>query len=177
MTETQFYDWLTGGGAQDLAIVVEELAALGEGWCVIGGIAVNAYAAEPVTTTDVDFAVAPGLIEPLVARLKARGFQAKAFPYTTNVVGASRVSVQFTTSAEYAEFPARAEARSLLGLPLRVASLADTLAGKAMAWSAPERRPSKRLKDLSDMARILEAHPEAERLVPEAVLRKIRDLG
>lgn len=176
MTETQFYDWLTGGGTQDLAIVVEELAALGEGWCVIGDFAVNAYAIEPVTTTDVDFAIAPGLIEPLLVRLKVRGFQSKTFPYSVNVVGTSRVSVQFTTSEKYAEFPSRAEQRTLLGLPLRVASLADTLAGKAMAWGAPERRPSKRLKDLSDMARILEAHPEAERLLPEAALQKIRDL-
>jgi hypothetical protein len=40
-----------------------------------------------------------------------------------------------------------------------VACLEDTLNGKMKAWSDPERRQSKRLKDLADIARLVEAHP------------------
>jgi len=45
------------------------------------------------------------------------------------------------------------------GILLRVASLEDTLQGKIRAWSDPERRQSKRIKDLADIARLIEAHP------------------
>ena len=36
---------------------------------------------------------------------------------------------------------------------------ADTLQGKMKAWGDAERRQSKRLKDLGDIARLIEAHP------------------
>jgi hypothetical protein len=41
-----------------------------------------------------------------------------------------------------------------------VASLEDTLTGKIRAWSDPTKRQSKRLKNLGDIARLVEAHPE-----------------
>jgi len=37
----------------------------------------------------------------------------------------------------------------------------------------PGRRPSKRQKDLADIARLLEAYPELRRLVPEALLARL----
>jgi hypothetical protein len=37
--------------------------------------------------------------------------------------------------------------------------LEDTLKGKIKVWSEPARRQSKRLKDLADIARLIEAHP------------------
>jgi hypothetical protein len=45
------------------------------------------------------------------------------------------------------------------GILLRVVSLEDTLKGKMKAWSEPEQRQSKWLKDLADIARLIEAHP------------------
>ena len=42
---------------------------------------------------------------------------------------------------------------------MRVASPEDTLTGKIRAWSDPKRRQSKRLKDLADIARLVESHP------------------
>ena len=44
------------------------------------------------------------------------------------------------------------------GILLRVASLEDTLKGKMKAWSEHARRQSKRLKDLADIACLVEAH-------------------
>lgn len=42
---------------------------------------------------------------------------------------------------------------------MRVASLEDTLRGKIKAWRDPERRQSKKLKDLGEIARLVEGHP------------------
>jgi hypothetical protein len=50
---------------------------------------------------------------------------------------------------------------------MRVACLHDTLAGKVKAWSDPGRRPSKRIKDLADIARLVEAHPGLQAQLPE----------
>jgi len=54
-----------------------------------------------------------------------------------------------------------------------VAGLEDTLAGKLKAFSDPQRRPSKRQKDLTDIARLIEAHPPLRTLVPQEVLNRI----
>ncbi len=45
------------------------------------------------------------------------------------------------------------------GILMRVASLEDTLRGKIKAWRDTERKQSKRIKDLGDIARIVESHP------------------
>ncbi|MBK9162826.1 MAG: hypothetical protein IPM21_02735 [Acidobacteria bacterium] len=45
-------------------------------------------------------------------------------------------------------------------LIFKSSTLEDTLQGKIRAWSDPKRRQSKRLKDLADIARLVEAHPE-----------------
>ncbi|MBI2160736.1 MAG: hypothetical protein HYU25_10250 [Candidatus Rokubacteria bacterium] len=47
------------------------------------------------------------------------------------------------------------------------------LEGKIWAVTDTTRRPSKRQKDLADIARLLEAHPETRRLVPAEILRRL----
>jgi hypothetical protein len=49
---------------------------------------------------------------------------------------------------------------------MRVASLEDTLRGKMKAYGEPERRQSKQIKDLADIARLVEAHPELRDSLP-----------
>ena len=51
---------------------------------------------------------------------------------------------------------------------MRVASLEDTLHGKIKAWRDAERRQSKKLKDLGDIARLVENHAQLwNQLSPE----------
>ena len=69
-------------------------------------------------------------------------------------------AIQLTTEAMYSEFASRGIAADVHGILLRVASLGDTLNGKIRAWSDPKRRQSKRIKDLADIARLVEVHPE-----------------
>ena len=90
---------------------------------------------------------------------------------------ATAVRLQLSTEAFYREFPSRAVAADVHGILLRVASLKDTLKGKLEALSDPDRRQSKRLKDLADIARLIEAHPELRPQVPDDVRRQLDRTG
>lgn len=169
MTGRQFYDWQTAGGADDVMRMVDALERAELHWCAIGGIAVNHWAAEPMVTRDVDFVVAVDEIEQAVAALEQAGFMAERHSWSVNFRGRSQVSLQLSTEDFYKDFPARAVAADVHGILLRVATLGDTLAGKIKAWRTPERRPSKAIKDLGDIARLVEAHPHLEAALPEDV--------
>ena len=112
-----------------------------------------------MVTQDVDFVVATSEIERAVKVLTATGFQAEQLAWSISFKGHSKVSLQLSTEDFYRDFPSRAQPADIHGILLRVASLEDTLTGKVKAWSDAELRQSKRLKDLSDIARLIEAHP------------------
>jgi hypothetical protein len=173
MTGRQFYDWQTAGGADDVMRMVDALERAELHWCAIGGIAVNHWAAEPMVTRDVDFVVALDEIKRAVAALKSVGFTAERHAWLVNFRGRSQVSLQLSTEDFYRDFPARSMAADIHGMLLRVAALDDTLAGKIKVWRAPERRPSKSIKDLADIARLAEAHPALGAKLPEDVARAI----
>jgi hypothetical protein len=53
--------------------------------------------------------------------------------------------------------------------------LEDTLRGKIKAWKDAERRQSKKLKDLGDIARLVESHPRLWELLDtdlKAIIQK-----
>jgi hypothetical protein len=159
MTAKQFFDWQTAGGTDDVMRLVDCLERADVAWCAIGGVAVNHWAAEPMVTRDVDFVVAADGIDHVVTLLEGAGFRAERFEWSVNFTGHSAVSLQLSTEDFYREFPSRAVPADVHGILLRVASLDDTLRGKIKAWSEPTRRQSKQLKDLADIARLVEAHP------------------
>ena len=173
MTGRQFYDWQTAGGADDVMRMVDALERAELHWCAIGGIAVNHWAAEPMVTRDVDFVVAVDEIDRAVAVLEAVGFKADRYEWSVNFRGRSQVSLQLSTEDFYRDFTARSAPADVHGILLRVASLEDTLAGKIKAWRTPERRPSKAIKDLGDIARLIEAHPELQASLPADVIHAI----
>ena len=175
MTERQYYDWLTEGGVNDVTRMVAVLERLGTPWCMIGGLAVNHWADEPLVTRDVDIVIALDRIEPVVEAFAQAGFQVKRFPYSINLDGGSQVSIQISTDEMYRAFPSHGVPADIHGILMRVAGLEDTLAGKLAAWSDKGRRASKRQKDLADIARLLEAHPSLEPRIPPEVLARIRD--
>jgi hypothetical protein len=61
----------------------------------------------------------------------------------------------------------------VLGLRLPVAHIEDLLQGKLWAVMDATRRPSKRQKDLADIARLLEADPALRARVPAEVLARL----
>jgi hypothetical protein len=169
MTQRQFYDWQTMGGAADVSRLVAALEEKEISWCMIGGLAVNHWAKEPMATADVDLVIVSDRIEEAADALRNLGFAEKRFQWSINFKGASKVSIQISTEDMYLDFPERAAAADVHGILMRVASLEDTLKGKVAAYQEPERRPSKRQKDLADISRLLEAHPEITNLIPTPI--------
>jgi len=176
MTQKAFYDWQTAGGGGDVSRLIAVLERLDVPWCVIGGLAVNHWADEPVVTADVDIVIALERVDEAVAALEAEGFQTERFSWSVNLRGASKLSVQISTEERYRTFPSRSVAADVWGILMRVASLEDTLQGKLAAYSDPQRRPSKRQKDLLDIMRLVEAHPSLQDQLPDAVREKIKSL-
>lgn len=173
MTEKQFYQWQTEGGADDVMRFIDALEKADITWCAIGGVAVNHWASEQMVTLDVDFVVAADLIEKAVTVLKEAGFTTEQHEWSINFKGNSKVAIQLTTEERYRDFASRGVAADVHGILMRVASLEDTLTGKILALSDPMRRQSKRLKDLADIARLVESHPKLWESLPGDLKREI----
>ena len=173
MTLRQFYDWQTLGGAKDVSRLVAALEDREISWCMIGGLAVNHWANEPMATADVDMVIVSDKIEESAEALSELGFSENRFPWSINFKGESKVAIQISTEAMYLDFPKRAVPANVHGILMRVASLEDTLAGKLAAYQEPERRPTKKLKDLLDIGRLVEAHPELLQKLPQEIAAKL----
>ena len=138
-------------------------------YCVIGGQAVNAYT-EPVVSLDLDIVVAIDQVE-LLESLVRDEFVVRKFPHSLNItLPDSDLRVQIQTDPRYAAYPDRSALKNVLGMVLPVAGVEDVLRGKIWAVLDPQRRGSKRQKDLADIARLIETHPELRPLVPDDVL-------
>ena len=118
-----------------------------------------------MVTQDVDLVVATESIERAVKLLEDVGFTSERFTWSINFRGHSKVSIQLSTEDFYREFPSRSVPADIHGILMRVASLEDTLQGKIKAWKDTERRQSKKLKDLGDIARLVESHPHLWKLL------------
>jgi hypothetical protein len=156
--------------------LLEKLLEFLESWkipfCVIGGQAVNAYV-EPLVSLDLDIAVAAEDPRELIAGLKG-SFQVAAHPHSIKLeLSGSDLRAQIQTDPRYAAFVAAAQRKEVLGRTMPVARLEDVLSGKIWAATDPERRASKRQKDLAEIARILESYPHLGPLVPEDVRKKL----
>jgi hypothetical protein len=134
-------------------------------YCAVGGVAVNAYA-EPVVTLDLDLVVAVHDVD-RVRELVGERYSMEEFAHSINVRDSgSQLQVQFQLDPEMSAYLDRAERRVVLGLAMPVAAPQDLVGAKVRAASDRGRRASKRQKDLADIARLLEAFPELEALVP-----------
>jgi hypothetical protein len=172
MTAREIYDLALRGGGNDFQATVELLERLGEPWCLIGGLAVNAYA-EPVYTADADFVIVSTQLEFVCAELAGLGFTiSHHFGVNAQLPGSSLI-VQFTTDPRYQDFLARATSDEVLGVQCRVAALADLFQGKLWAAADPERRPTKRAKDELDLLRIADTHPEYLAFLPPALRARL----
>jgi hypothetical protein len=169
MTGQEFLRAVTNGKTDILRVILDVLEETGAAHCVIGGLAVNAYA-EPVVSLDVDIVVAQSDLARVRRSAEARGLKSEAFSHSINLSGeGSDLRVQLQTDARYQAFIARAHPADILGYKLPAAAKEDVLQGKIWAWSDATRRRSKRQKDLADIGRLVEAEPTLERILPETV--------
>ena len=174
MQALTFWKTITMDESNLLGSLISLLNEQGIRYCVIGGQAVNAYV-EPLVSLDLDLVVAIDQMEEAVALLESR-FDVNRFPHSLNIaMPGSDLRVQIQTDERYGSFVERASIQTVLGMTLQVASVEDVLQGKIWAVSDPERRGSKRQKDLADIARILEKYPDLRTQVPQEIRARLLD--
>jgi hypothetical protein len=169
MTGKTFFNRLANGQADAVGVLLNLLEQVGARYCVIGGLAVNAYA-EPVVSLDLDIVVVTDKIEALRKAATMSGIKIEQFEHSINLtISGSDLRIQLQTDPRYQEFIPRAAERDVLGYTMAVAALDDVLRGKIWAYRDEQRRKSKRQKDLADILRMVEAHPEARGQLPPEI--------
>ena len=172
MTDREFFNSLANGKSDILQKLIDIITRENIDYCVIGGLAVNAYV-EPVVSLDLDIVVAASKLEKL-KKAAINEFEVKEFPHSINLYSPeSDLRFQIQTDDSYQEFIARAEEKEVLGYRMKVASVKDVLLGKIWAYSDEQRRMSKRQKDLADIFRIIESFPDLESLLTDDIRKKM----
>ena len=169
MTGKEFINSVANGKLDIIQIILDILIETGSRYCVIGGLAVNAYV-EPVVSLDLDIVVAVEDVEAISKAARERDFRVENFEHSVNITSkASDLRIQLQTDPRYQGFITDAETRNVLGYKMKVAKLGDVLQGKVWAYMDKERRKSKRQKDLADILRIIETYPEFEKALPQSL--------
>lgn len=172
MNDRDFTNRVTNSQEDFLQHLLNLLAEQGVPFCVIGGLAVNAYA-EPVVSLDLDLVIVSDRLDEL-AEILGRRFTVNRFPHRINVSSPfSDLRIQIQTEPRYQPFIARASQRTVLGYEVPVAALEDVLQGKVWAFSDPTRRASKRQKDLADIMRLVETYPHLIAWLPDPLRERL----
>ncbi len=175
MTGKEFLNSLAKGKTDIVQQLLGILTETGSDYCLIGGLAVNAYV-EPVVSLDVDIVVAVGNIVAVANAARTNKMKVEEFPHSVNLTGSeSDLRIQLQTDPRYQSFIASASVKEILGYKMRVASLENVLQGKVWAFMDESRRRSKRQKDLADISRIIETFPELTTSLPHKVRDQLQD--
>jgi hypothetical protein len=170
MTKKEFLNAVSNGKEDVIQIVLDALADVEADYCIIGGLAVNAYA-EPVVSLDLDVIVVAEKTGAVCKTIEGR-FEIERFAHSINLsTDKSDLRIQLQTDARYQDFISRAANKTVLGYEMKVASVEDVLQGKVWAYSDEEQRKSKRQKDLADIVRLVEEYPYLNDLIPESIKR------
>jgi hypothetical protein len=172
MRSSAFWKAVTMDRVDLLEHFIAVLRELDIRYCVVGGQGVNAYV-EPLVSLDLDLVVAADQLESLESRLR-ENFQVERVAHSLNISQmGSDLRIQVQTDPRYAGFLDGASQREVLGVTMPVARVEDVLQGKIWAAMDATRRPSKRQKDLADIARLLEKFPPLRPRVPADILGKL----
>jgi len=171
MTNKKFLNSLTNGKSDVIQLFLDQLELLNIDYCVIGGLAVNAYS-EPVVSLDLDLVLAIKDIEKFLVQVTPPNekFSVTKFKHSINLQHPdSDLRIQIQTDEVYQAFIVNSSMRNVLGYKMNVAKLEDLLNGKIWAYSDKERRKSKRQKDLADIMRLVETHPNLSVHLPDKI--------
>ncbi|WAC09010.1 MAG: hypothetical protein OS130_07480 [Thermodesulfobacteriota bacterium] len=173
MTGKEFINAIANGETdiiQELLDITKQTDSL---YCVVGGLAVNAYV-EPVVSLDLDVVVIARNIELVCEKSLAHGFKIERFQHSINLNNAkSELRIQLQTDARYQEFINHATKKNILGYDMQVAQIEDVLRGKIWAFQDETRRKSKRQKDLADIIRLVEEHPDLMEKLPDSIRKLV----
>ncbi|MFB3903723.1 MAG: hypothetical protein ACE15E_09740 [Acidobacteriota bacterium] len=166
MTGKEFINSVANGSADVIQIFLDIMAETGSEYCLIGGLAVNAYV-EPVVSLDVDVVVAVDNLQSVSEAARNRGLRVTRFEHSVNLDSPhSDLRIQLQIDPRYQAFIRGASEKEVLGYRMKVAALGDLLQGKVWAYLDQTRRRSKRQKDLADILRLVEVYPELRKKLP-----------
>lgn len=173
MIGKEFLNSVANGQLDIVQVLLDILAETGSRYCLIGGLAVNAYV-DPVVSLDIDIVVTVEDVEATIVAAKGRGLKVEEFEHSVNISSpGSDLRIQLQTDYRYQEFIPRAEIREVLGYRTSVAILEDVLQGKVWAYMDRTRRRSKRQKDLTDILRIIETYPQLGTKLPQSLQEEL----
>ncbi len=171
MRGKEFINRLANGKSDIIQILLDILTKTGSRYCLIGGLAVNAYV-EPVVSLDLDIVAAVEGIGAICKAAKEHGLKVEQFEHSVNITSnSSDLRIRLQADPRYQRFVSIAADRNVLGYRMKVARLEDVLQGKVWAYMDTSRRKSKRQKDLADIFRIIEKYPKLEKTLPQ-ILRE-----
>jgi hypothetical protein len=174
MTGKEFVNRLANGKSDVIQVFLDILSKTGSRYCLIGGLAVNAYV-EPVVSLDLDIVAAVEDVGAICKAAKEHGLKIEQFEHSVNITSSSSdLRIQLQADPRYQRFVSNADDRTVLGYTMKVARLEDVLEGKVWAYMDKARRRSKRQKDLADIFRIVEKYPHLEETLPQ-ILREELD--
>ena len=174
MTKKTFFNAVANGKADILQIFLGILSRTHSDYCVIGGLAVNAYV-EPVVSLDLDIVIALPELEKVCLAAAKKKFKIEKYEHSINLTKAgSDLRIQLQTDTRYQDFILRSKRKEVLGYKMKVAALEDVLKGKVWAYCDEQRRRSKRQKDLADIIRLIEAYPKLERRIPARMKQLVK---
>lgn len=173
MTGKEFVNRLANGKSDIIQLFLEILSKTGSEYCLIGGLAVNAYV-EPVVSLDLDVVAAVEDVGAICEAAKKLGLKIEQFEHSVNITSSdSDLRIQLQQDPRYQEFVSNAQSKTVLGYTMRVARVEDVLQGKVWAYSDKTRRKSKRQKDLADIFRIVEKFPRLEAFLPQTIREEL----
>ena len=173
MTGKEFVNRLANGKSDIIQTLLDILSKTGSRYCLIGGLAVNAYV-EPVVSLDLDVVAANEDVGAICKAAKEQGLKIEQFEHSVNLTSAnSDLRIQLQSDPRYQGFVSNADSKNILGYTMRVARIEDVLQGKVWAYSDKTRRKSKRQKDLADIFRIIEKFPQFEASLPQAIREEL----
>jgi len=172
MTKKEFINRVTNSHQNFLAEFINILKKRKISFCIIGGLAVNAYA-EPVVSLDLDVVIVVDQLTGLVKLLKKK-YKVVRYPNSINIATTrSDLRIQIQTDPRYQAFIKKARVKNVLGYRLPVARIEDVFQGKVWAAADKQRRPSKRQKDLGDIQRLMETKPVLVKLLTPALKKAL----
>ncbi len=173
MTGKEFINSLANGKSDIIQMLLDILSKTDSRYCLIGGLAVNAYV-EPVVSLDLDIVAAVEDIEAICNAAKDNGLKVEQFEHSVNITSkSSDLRIQLQADPRYQKFVSVSEDRNVLGYKMKVARLEDVLQGKVWAYMDKSRRKSKRQKDLADIFRIIERYPQLEASLPQSLREEL----
>ena len=173
MTGKTFLNTVANGEIDVLQLLLDILKETNTPYCLVGGLAVNAYV-EPVVSLDLDIVVAVEAIENICSSAEKNVLKVEKFRHSVILTSSkSDLRNQLQTDERYQPFVSRSLPKQVLGYEMRVASKDDVLQGKVWAYLDETRRKSKRQKDLADIARLIETYPELKNMVPPLILERL----